>query len=519
MTMLAAMARRLAEHGDREALVIDEGRLTYAELADRVASEQRVLAGLGLVAGSRLGVLMPNSAQLVTSLLAAWSRGVVVVPMNTRYRPDELRYVVEHSEIDVLMTTTAAAGAPDLLARVDEAAAALGTGESAPRLRSVVTRAGDTVGAPPVRVESLGTPAGPYAGAHRDRELLLIYTSGTTAHPKGCVHDIDAFLTTARHTAATMGVRAGDVVWDPLPFFHTGGLLPMLGSLDAGAVFCSGARFDAEPALALLERERVTAAYPAFSTLLTALLDAPSFPRRDLSSLRWILAIGAQSLLERVQKAIPSAVQVSCYGCTEMGGVAVYNDVADDATRRATTSGRPFPGLEVRVVGADGVPVAGGERGEIEVRGASVLRRYHGEPALPVDGEGWLRTGDLGAWDGPDLVFAGRLKDVFKVGGENVGAAEIEYVVLRHPAVTMAAAVPMPDARMGEVPAVFVEVKPGHSVEEAELIAFCAERLAAFKVPRVVRFVDEWPMSATKIQKFRLREQLAEGGALRGAAS
>ncbi|MBA0050903.1 AMP-dependent synthetase [Streptomyces sp. AJS327] len=547
---VTSLTHRLRQHGDHEALVIDDSRLTYARLADQVEQEQAVLASLGLRAGSRLGLLTHNSAQMVVSLLAAWERGVVVVPLNTRYRSDEISYVVEHSDIEAILTTSHREGGPDLLHRLSCAlpGAAAGlpteptTGEvqpggptsgmwerQAPRLRVVAVRPPDAPGGAEPATTWLDTstahgteptaptggptgepPAGDglVGGGAAGREQLLIYTSGTTSHPKGCVLDLDAFLATARHTAAAMGVGAGDVVWDPLPFFHTGGLLPMLGALDVGATFCSTAHFEAEEALAVLERERVTAAYPAFSTLITALLDAPRFAERDLSALRWILAIGPQALLERVQSALPGAVQVSCYGCTEMGGVGVYHDMGDSPRSRATTSGHPFDGVEVRVVDPAGTPVAPGTKGEIVVRGRPVLRRYHRDPVPPVDDEGWFHTGDLGTWDGTDLVYLGRLKDVFKVGGENVGAAEIEYVLLKHPAVTMAAAVPVPDARLGEVPVAFVELRPGHTTGEDELIAFCGQRLSAFKVPRAVRFVTEWPMSATKIQKFRLREAL-----------
>lgn len=506
---------RLASFGDRMALVADDDRVTYRELQRIVDSYQHLLASCGVERGTRVGVLMPNSVELIAVVLSAWRLGALVLPINTRYRADELRFVLADSGVAVLVAMAPAPGAPDLRIRIRDAVG-LDAGApvdgpvdvaAAPQLRHVLCA--------PKYTSVTEAPPRPAAAPARtttdaDEDLLMIYTSGTTANPKGCVHHLPTFMRTARFTADAMGVAEGDVVWDPLPLFHTGGLLPLLGALDRGATFCTAAHFDAKRALELIERERVTAAYPAFSTLLTEMLDSPYFPQADLSSVRWILAIGPRGLLERVQQAIPSAVQVSCYGCTEIGGVVVYNRADDSAELRATTAGVAFEGVELQVIDpVGGSPVAAGEPGEIVVRSASVLRRYHGDPKSPVDTGGWFHTGDLGRIDADGhLVYDGRLKDMLKVGGENVAASEIERVLCQHSSVTLAAVVSIPDDRLLEVPAAFVELKPGRSAQPEELIEFCAQRLAGFKVPRIVRFVTEWPMSATKLQKFRLREQL-----------
>lgn len=515
------LVQQMEGYGDREALVIDDERITYRELARSVMARQEQLASAGLRRRGRVGLLMPNSIDLVTTLLAAWASGAVAVPINTRYRAQDLAFVVAHSEVELVVTTAPASShAPDLPGRLLEAFPALSsTGgaalAAAPHLRSVLLASGPDLETWSAAATAPRSEAGTDVDDEGrddeggDDDLLLIYTSGTTANPKGCVHDVSAFLETARLTAETMGAGEGDVVWDPLPLFHTGGLLPLLGALDHGATFCSTTHFEPDAALAMLERERVTAAYPAFSTLITALLDAPTFAATDLSSLRWILAIGPARLLERLQEAVPSARQVSCYGCTEVGGVVVYNSVDDPATDRANTSGRPFPGVQVEIADPFGKPVAQGETGEILVRGPGVLRRYHREEADPVDEQGRFHTGDLGHLDERgQLVFTGRLKDMLKVGGENVAASEIEFVLSQHPSVTLAAVVPVPDDRLDEVPAAFVELRPGHTADPDEIMAFCAARLASFKVPRYVHFVTTWPMSATKIQKFRLRELL-----------
>jgi fatty-acyl-CoA synthase len=515
------LTQELREHGSREALVIDGERVTHAALADRVDAMRGELDDLGISAGGRVGLLMPNSIDMVTTLLAAWASGAVVVPINTRYRSQELAYVVAHSEVELVLTCAPASPrAPDLAGRVLEAFPGLTAHRGspivlpeAPRLRGVLVANGSHLArlAPTSAMREPRNADGGQVGTAGSGELLLIYTSGTTANPKGCVHDVGAFLDTARLTAETMGVGEGDVVWDPLPFFHTGGLLPMLGALLRGATFCSAAHFDAEEALVLMERERVSAAYPAFSTLVTALLDSPSFASTDLSALRWILAIGPVRLLERVQEAIPSARQVSCYGCTEVGGVIVYNAAEDSAKDRATTSGRPFPGVEIEILDSLGEPIEDGTIGEIVVRAPGLLRRYFRDATDPIDEHGRFHTGDLGRIDRHgQLIFEGRLKDMLKVGGENVAASEIEFVLTQHPAVTLAAVVPMADDRLVEVPVAFVELKPDHTAAESDIIEFCGSRLASFKVPRRVWFVTSWPMSATKIQKHRLRDVVEE---------
>lgn len=510
------VVRSLRSFGTAEALVVDDERVTYRELADQVESTARWLRDLGLGPGSRLGLLLPNSATTVRVLLAAWDLGIVVVPMNTRYRSQELRYVVAHSGVEVLVTAVPRPGHPDLVARLRAAFPTLETRPDsfaldlpeAPELRSVVLLGahGPVTGTVAGRAANPDAASGSSPSVEGD-ELLLVYTSGTTANPKGVVHSLATFVQTGRQTARAMRLKRGDVLWDPLPLFHTGGLLPLLGALAFGATYVSSSHFDAGQGLRILAQERVTAAYVAFSTLVTSLLDHPDFPTTDLTRLRWILAIGPEALLQRVQRELPGAVQVSCYGCTEIGGVTVYNDMDDPAEVRRTTCGRAFPGTEVRVVD-----------GEIQVRGESVLRRYHRDPAPPVDADGWFATGDLGALDADGrLTYAGRRKDMFKIGGENVAASEIELVLVEHPAVTFAQVVSVPDARLTEIAAAFVELRPGAQVDPESILAFCAERLASFKVPRHLRVVDSWPMSATKVQKFVLRERMLAELGLRDA--
>jgi acyl-CoA synthetase (AMP-forming)/AMP-acid ligase II len=224
-------------------------------------------------------------------------------------------------------------------------------------------------------------------------------------------------------------------------------------------------------------------------------------------------AVQPPAVAESIMRAMPHAVQVGSFGMTETAGTVCTGSPDEPEHLRITRLGRPLPGLEVRIVPPEGGRDAGvGEHGEVLVRGYSVLEGYHKDAeksAQAIDADGWFHTGDIGSLDEHGtIMFHGRYKDMLKVGGENVAAAEIEALLARHSAVKLAQVVGIPDPKYSEVPAAFVELKPGESATSEELCAFCKSEVAAFKVPRVVRFVSEWPMSSSKIQKFRLRETL-----------
>lgn len=517
VTTLGDTLLRTAErHPERTALVFPDARLTYAELADRALHAARGLAALGVGPGDHVGLLLPNGPEFVAALYGTALLGAVVVPINTRFGTDELAYVVRDADLTVVVTAAPAdrlvAAIPPLGDATDPTALAL---PEFPRLRAVIQADG---GATIARLAA-SVPADRVLTARERVSVgdvaMIPYTSGTTSRPKGCRLTHEALTRNWRAAGQRLAVRTEDVFWVPCPMFHAAGYGPLIFCAQHAATYVSDPHFAPDRALDTIEAERVTFLYPAFPAIALAVLTRPDFGARDLSAVRGMLNVAPRAALERMQAALPGAVQVSGYGMTEGTGIMAYNDLDDDLESRVTTTGRPFPGIEFRVVDPDtGRAVGAGTPGELWFRGFNAFRGYHNDPARTrevVDADGWVRTGDLGALDERGrIVYIGRIKDTLKVGGENVAPAEVESLLATHPDVVLAAVVGLPDDRYGEVPAAFVELRPGSRLTDADLVAFCTGRIARYKVPRVVRFVTEWPMSATKIQKDRLRAELTE---------
>ena len=525
------LVRAAVRAPDREAVVFPGARVTYAELLDGALRSARCLLAFGVNRGDRVGIVMANTLDFLYTIFGTSLAGAVVVPVNSRFRTTELRYVARDADLKVIVTSDAVAEHADHPARLLEAIPELAGAPdpaslhvaSAPFLRAVVC-----LGRAPERAGFVGRERFEAAGGtvaladvERRRAVVrlrdvaaLLYTSGTTASPKGCIHTHEGLVRNGIVTGRTRFLLTpDDRFWDPLPMFHVGFLLPLIATLDAGGTVLTMTHLDGGVALDMMEQERATWLFPAFPAVANAFLDDPTFARRDLRSVRMTMLVGPPSALRRLQEAIPSAVQISTYGSTETGGVITYHLPTDSAEKRATTCGPPFRGIELRILDtATGEDAATGTLGEILVRGYSILEGYYKDPAataLAIDAEGWLHTGDLGSLDDDGHVtYHGRLKDMLKVGGENVAAAEVEAVISEHPRVRVAQVVGAPHDHLEEVVAAFVEPVPGTTVTEAEIVEFCRSRIASFKVPRHVRLVEDWPMSATKIQKHILQERI-----------
>lgn len=516
---------------DKEAVVFPDRRITYRELADRAWSIARSLRGLGIRPRQHVGILMTNHPDLVSSLFGIAMMGGVVVPINARYRTSELKFLVKDADLSAVITTDCGPrtdfaqllrdGLPGLGEASDPARLDL---PDFPELRAVVTLAdgpqpglvtGAEFRAMAERADADELARSCSGVALRDL-MMILYTSGTTSEPWGAMLTHEAFIRIWMSTGRCFGMTEEDRFWDPLPLFHVAALGPLTFTLGHGGTFITDAWFDAERSLKQIEEERATLLYPTYPPIMQAMLTHPRFPETDLSSVKAYLNVAPPETLKQFQKFAPHAVQLTTYGATECGP-ASFNRVTDSEEQRLYGCGTVQPGVEIRVVGPDGTVLGPNEPGELHIRGYNTFSGYYGDPEKTAEAvleDGWIRIGDYGTVDEHgQVMFLGRIKEMMKVGGENVAPAEIEAHIGTHPAVKLAQAIGVPDPRLVEVPVVYAELHDGREATEEELIEHCRGRIASFKVPRAVRFVkgDEWPMSTTKIQKFKLRERfLAE---------
>ena len=514
---------------DSELLVVDEHRISYIEMAERAVAKAGALQALGVRSGDHVGILAPNQVEVIEMLFAISLSGAVAVLLNGRYKSAELAYVIENSDIRWLFTSDRI---PDHVSYIQLLYAALnGLREaqdpfalslpSAPKLKGIVlmepASPSGFINSDQFQQFTKGTT--PQEAWQRRSEVslsdpcLMMYTSGTTALPKGCPISHEALVRTAIEVGSRLTLTQEDRMWNPLPMFHMSFILPFLAILRKGGSSISCVHFQAGPSLEMIVKEEASFLFVGFPTVMSALLNHNEFSLEKFSKVRLINNVGAPDQLKSNMTAIPNAIHITAYGSTEITGVASFSHPEDSNDIRAYRSGRPLSGIKVKIVNPVSLlEVASGEHGEILVSGFSVLNGYYKSPeknAEAFDENGWFRTGDIGSVDTLGrIAYHGRIKDMLKVGGENVAAVEIESFLSQHPAVALVQVVGVPDTKLLEVAAAFVELRPNTDCSEQQLIDFCSGQIASFKVPRYIRFVKEWPMSSTKIQKFKLSETL-----------
>jgi acyl-CoA synthetase (AMP-forming)/AMP-acid ligase II len=522
--LLAATVERV---GDRLAVADGDARFTWAELQDRARTFGAGLVASGVQPGDRVALWAPNSAEWIVAVHGLFQAGATLVPVNTRFKGAEAADILGRSRAKVLVTVA------DFL-DTDYVGMLRGTGTALPDLHTVVVisgavpaeAAGASVGDDDAvlgwddllaratdegrdEVATRGAALGP------DHPSDILFTSGTTGKPKGVVMTHGRTLCVATDWVAMTGLTADDRYLMVNPYFHMFGLKAgILACTAAGAAMLPEPVFDAGRALARVAAEKVTV-LPGAPTLHQAILDHPSRDGHDLSSLRVAVTGAADipvTLIERIIAELPFPTVVSGYGLTE-AGTATATTPDDPPETIATTVGRARPGFAIRILDGDR-DAAPGETGEILLRGPSVMAGYLDDPeataeALPADG--WLRTGDLGAIDeAGNLRISGRKKDMFIVGGFNAYPAEIEGHLLRHPEVRQAAVIGIPDDRLGEVGMAFVVTQSGDPAVGPEILAWCRDEIANYKVPRAIEIVDELPLNATgKVEKNELRRRAA----------
>jgi acyl-CoA synthetase (AMP-forming)/AMP-acid ligase II len=457
--------------GDAEAIVDGPLRLTFTEVVDRIRCAAGAFAGLGVGKGDRVAIWAPNSAEWIVAAFGLLTAGGVLVPVNTRFKTDEAGDIIGRS------------GAKAVLIQKGF----LGQDYTAP------------AGIPVIDLKSDFLSGGsPFERAVGGADIAdIIFTSGTTGRPKGAMMNHQQTLRMYEEWATLADLREGDRYLMINPYFHTFGLKAgLITSFLRGATMLPVAVFDVDTVVDLIDRERITM-LPGPPTLYHSLLTVRD--KAKLSTLRAGVTGAADipvELVRRIHGELPFQTLMTGYGLTEAGNVTLSRP-GDSFQDVATTAGLPCEGVEVRIAGD----------GEVLVRGYGVMQGYLDEPeatARAID-DGWLHTGDLGNFDDAGrLRVVGRKKDMFIVGGFNAYPAEIEGFLLEHPAVAQAAVIGVPDDRLGQVGKAFVVAKS--KVSEDDLLAWCRERMAGFKAPRFIEFLDELPLNATgKVMKDQLR--------------
>ncbi|MGI5200685.1 class I adenylate-forming enzyme family protein [Spirillospora sp. CA-108201] len=485
---------------DREALVGDGRRWTYAELDADVDRHAAALLGAGVTAADLVGVLGRNTATYVIELLALSRLGAIAVPLNWRLHPSEQEYVVAQAGITCLLY--------DDDFRDDAAHLAARTGP-----RVVVANGRDTIpGARPLGELLAAQPAGVrVADAEKgpDDVHRLLYTSGTTARPKGVVHTCGNLVANHRAQILELELTQDDRILVSAPLFHVSGLeAPGLAVFAAGGTMVLTPTFKAEDIARIAEGERVTGMVLA-AQILFGIMDLD--PRPDLGALRYLLFAGvAPSVRRRVKGLLPHVRTVDTFGMTELCNGVCYMDAAHEESKMGAL-GAPFPGVHIRIVDEDFREAPRGVEGEIIVRGDKISPGYWNDDEANerTRRDGWFLTGDVGRMDEDGyLWFVDRRTDLIKSGGENIAGAEVERVIAQHPEVAEVAVIGVPDERWDEVPKAFVILRDSSAAGPEDIREHCLDNLAKYKVPKHVEIVESLPRNDSgKVLKKTLREQ------------
>jgi acyl-CoA synthetase (AMP-forming)/AMP-acid ligase II len=528
MTIPAMLERSTRDFADREALIAGSTRLTYRQLLDEVRRVANALIDLRVSPGQMVGIWLPNVAQWPVVNLAAASIGAITVPINTRFREREAHYVLASSEVTVLFTTHKFLS-NSYLDMLENIAPDLGRdwtrirSDYLPALRCVITLDDPTSRTLSWEafVEGSTSQVTPelrdrLAELRSDAPVTMFWTSGTTANPKGALapHRV---VENIAHYARLLHYRPEDRCLASAPLFYTTtNYWVLLVALMTGACCVLQQYLTPDETLELLERERISVMI-GMPSIFISLLAHPNFPTVPPEAVRcaWLggAAVSERFLGELKEKlGLENLYQV--YGMTETGGITTLTKGSAQLAAIAGSVGRPLPNFELRIVNQAQEDVSFDEVGELWVKSPYNLVTYYGmsseQLSVVFASDGWFKTGDQLSKDREgNYHFEGRLKDVIKVGGENVAAQEVESVLLSHPAVVQTAVVGVPDPHRSEAVIAFVQTTV--PVDEEDLREFCRQRLAPFKRPQRVLFRGDWPLTATgKIQKYVLRDAYLE---------
>jgi fatty-acyl-CoA synthase len=497
-----------------EAVVFRGERLTYAELKARADAFARALLTIGVRHGDRVAVLISNRPEWLVAAFGAAQIGAVIAAVSTFSTPRELAWVLEHSGSCVLVALAGFRGR-DFLGSLDR--------KALPELRVVVAVDQDARTAdfalPGFLANGNAIEPAALAAAQRavrpDDICYILYTSGSTAAPKGVTLAHGPVIANGFDIGERMHLTAADRVWLAVPLFWSFGSANALPAvMTHGGAIVLQESFEAGEAIALIERERCSVYY-GMANMARALREHPAHPGRRLGAMRTGLTIGPPEDIALTIAALGADELCNVYGSTETYGNCAVCDAHDPLPARLDTQGEPLPGMTIRAVDlVTRRPLPEGEIGELAV-GGYVTPGYFRAPELDAeafDAEGCFLTGDLGSIEDGRVRFRGRLKEMIKTGGINVAPLEVEQVLLQHPDIVQAHVVGVADAAKGEIVAAAVEPRPGATVDAAAILVFCRERLASYKVPARIAFraAAQFPRTATgKIHKPGLREELS----------
>jgi len=547
-SLLGVTVGQLLDHAadrwpDRDALVVvdQDVRWTWRYLRERARVFAAGLIALGLRPGERVGMLAPSCAEWVVAQFGTAYAGLVLVNINPAYRAPELEYAINKAGCRALITESAFKSS-DYLAMLNGLAPELGTarrGElhaaNLPELR-IVIRLGKGISAGMINFADVSAGAsaarlrevdGIAAGLDFDDPINIQFTSGTTGSPKAATLTHHNIVNNASLSARIMKFTADDRLCIPVPMYHCFGMVlgTLLCAASGAAAVLPSAGFDAGACLRAIEKERCTALH-GVPTMFFALLDDPQFGRSDLSSLRTGIMAGAPcpvELMHRVIHDLHIGEITIGYGMTETGPLSTQTLPGDPVELRVATVGRPLPHTEIKIVDDKCRIVPRGVAGELCTRGYCVMLGYWGDPertAEDIDRTHWIRTGDVATMNEQGyLCIVGRIKDMLIRGGENIYPREIEEFLYSNPKIEQAEVFGVPDSKYGEEVAAWIRLHEGQTATEEEIREYCKGKLAHFKIPRYIRFVDEFPMTVTgKVQKYVIRSRMAEELRLRESA-
>ena len=523
------MDKQAEKYGDKDAIVFPEGRYSYQDISAYAQNISKALLALGVEPGDRVGYFLQECIDTVGIIIGAAKIGAITAPINSRFKTTELEQVIVHAGMKVIFTSSPAV-ATDFNGLINETFPQIAESPSqrldfpeAPELEALITlddieRPG-TFNLSDVNEMALTISdeavAARQAGVRVRDTAIIMYTSGTTAMPKGAMLSHESFSRYAASIKKRMRLDEDDIFWAALPMFHIGGVAFVIASLFVGSTFIHTGNYNPDVALQQIRDERPTVALPAFETIWVPIVNHPTREEDDFDSIRLVMVVGVPERLRQFQEQTPHAPILNCFGQTEVCAFLSLCELDDEPELRFTKGGFPLPGMIAEVHDPEsGEILPNGSIGELWYRGPNMFDGYFRDPELTeevFDERGFFRTGDICELDEDGRVtFVSRLKDMLKVGGENVSAAEVEGYLITHPSIVLAQVVAAPDERYVEVPAAYIQLKPDTQATEDEIIDFCRGKIATYRVPRYVRFVDDWPMSGTKIKKVILREMIAD---------